>query len=114
MLGVVGPGTVAASMAAGEQATRRRDQAREALDRDLEAARYVADRAFRQYDATDPANRLVAGDLEARWNRALARVAEVESRIMAHEAASPAPVIDAAALPFLGANLKTAWPVSGI
>ena len=38
-----------------------RDQVREALGRDLEAARYAADRAFRQYDAADPANRLVAG-----------------------------------------------------
>ena len=67
-------------MAAAEQATQRRDQAREALDRDLEAARYAGDRAFRQYDAADPANRLVAGELEARWNQALARVAEVESK----------------------------------
>ena len=50
---------------------RSRDQAREALGRDLEAARYAANRAFRQYDAADPANRLVAGELEARWNRAL-------------------------------------------
>ena len=75
-------------MAAAERATQRRDQAREALDRDLEAARYAADRAFRQYDAADPANRLVAGELEARWNQALARVAEVESRIGAMAAAS--------------------------
>jgi len=109
LLGVVGPGAVAASMAAAEQATLRRDQAREALDRDLEAARYAADRAFRQYDAADPANRLVAGELEARWNQALARVAEVERRIMAHQAASPAPAIDAAALALLGANLKIVW-----
>jgi hypothetical protein len=96
-------------MAAAEQATQRRDQAREALDRDLEAARYAADRAFRQYDAADPANRLVASELEARWNQALARVAEVESRIIAHEAACPAPTIDAAALALLGGNLKTIW-----
>ena len=48
--------------------------------RDLEAARYTADRAFRQYDAADPANRLVAGELEARWNKALAHVAEVEAQ----------------------------------
>jgi hypothetical protein len=41
---------------------------RDALKRDLEAARYAADRAFQQYDATDPANRPVAGELEARWN----------------------------------------------
>jgi DNA invertase Pin-like site-specific DNA recombinase len=109
LLGVVGPGAVAASVAAAEQATGRRDQAREALDRDLEAACYAADRAFRQYDAADPANRLVAGELEARWNQALARVAEVESRIVAHGAACPTPAIDAAALVLLGANLKTVW-----
>ena len=57
--------------------------------RDLEAARYAADRAFRQYDAADPANRLVAAELEARWNRALARVSEVEAKIAAHDAATP-------------------------
>jgi len=35
-----------------KQASERRDQVREALGRDLEAAaRYAADRAFRQYDA---------------------------------------------------------------
>jgi hypothetical protein len=71
--------------------------------------RYAADRAFRQYDAADPANRLVAGELEARWNQALARVAEVESRIVAHQAASPVPALGAAALAFLGADLKTVW-----
>jgi DNA invertase Pin-like site-specific DNA recombinase len=109
LLGVVGPGAVVASMAAAEQAADRRDQAREALGRDLEAARYTADRAFRQYDAADPANRLVAGELEARWNQALARVAEVENKIVAHEAASPAPTIDPAALTSLGANLDTVW-----
>jgi DNA invertase Pin-like site-specific DNA recombinase len=109
LFGVVGPGAVAASMAAAEQAAQLRDQAREALGRDLEAARYTADRAFRQYDAADPANRLVAGELEARWNQALARVAEVESKIVAHEAASPTPAIDPAALALLGANLETVW-----
>ena len=109
LLGVVGPGAIAASMAAAEQATNRRDQTREALGRDLEAARYAADRAFRQYDAADPANRLVAGELEARWNQALARVAEVESKITAHEVASPVPAIDTAAIALLGANLKTVW-----
>ena len=108
LLGVVGPGAVAASMAAAEQAADRRDQAREALGRDLKRA-LSADRAFRQYDAADPANRLVAGELEARWNQALVRVADVESKIVAHEAASPAPTIDPAALTSLGANLDTVW-----
>jgi hypothetical protein len=87
LLDVVGPGAVAAATAAAKEAGERRDQVREALGRDLEAARYAVDRAFRRYDATDPANRLVAGELEARWNRALAHVAEVEGKIVAHDAA---------------------------
>ena len=82
---------------------------REALKRDLEAARYAADRAFRQYDAAEPANRLVAGELEARWNKALARVAEVEGKIAMHEAAQTGPVADPVSLATLGADLKTVW-----
>ncbi|WP_330085150.1 recombinase family protein [Methylocystis iwaonis] len=109
LLGVVGPGAIAASVAAAEEAAERRDQVRDALGRDLEAARYAADRAFRQYDAADPANRLVANELEARWNQALVRIADVESKIVAHEAASPTPTIDPPALALLGANLKTVW-----
>ena len=92
LLTVVGPGAIAAAVAAEKEATQRRDQVREALKRDLEAARYATDRAFRQYDAADPANRLVAGELEARWNKALARVAEVEGKIAAHDAAKVAPL----------------------
>jgi DNA invertase Pin-like site-specific DNA recombinase len=109
LLGVVGPGAIAAAIAATEEAVERRDQVCDALGRDLEAAHYAADRAFRQYDAADPTNRLVAGELEARWNTALVRVADLESKIVAHETASPTPTIDPAALALLGANLKTVW-----
>jgi hypothetical protein len=75
LLQVVEPGAIAAAVAAEAEAADRRDQVRAALLRDLEAARYAADRAFRQYDAADPANRLVTSELEARWNTALGRVA---------------------------------------
>lgn len=109
LLGVVGPGAVAVAAAAARQAGERRDQVRDALGRDLEAVRYAADQTFRQYDAADPANRLVAGELEARWNRSLARVAEVESKIATHDAARPIPVIDPASLGVLASNLKTVW-----
>jgi hypothetical protein len=85
LLGVVGPGAIAAAVAAEKQADQRRDQVREALLRDLEAARYAADRAFCQYDAADPANRLVAGELEARWNKALARVVPFPSPSLSDE-----------------------------
>ncbi len=109
LLGVVGPGAVAAAQEASSQAARQRDQVRDALGRDLEAARYAADRAFRQYDAADPANRLVAGELEARWNRALTKVGEIESKISAQDAAKPAVSVDPAALGLLASNLQTVW-----
>jgi hypothetical protein len=91
LLQVVAPGAIAAAVAAESEVANRRDQVRDALARDLQAARYAADRAFRQYDAIDPANRLVAAELESRWNDALARVAEVEKKIAAHEAVTPPP-----------------------
>ena len=109
LLSVVGPGAIAAATAAEQEAGRRRDQVRDALGRDLEAARYAADRAFRQYDAADPANRLVTGELEARWNKALAHVSEVEGRIAAHDAATPAVAIDPVSLGMLASNLETVW-----
>ena len=106
LLGVVGPGAVAAATAAANGARERRDRA---LSRDLEAARYAADRAFRQYDAADPAHRLVASELEARWNRALTHAAEVEAKIAMHDVATSAPLADPASFGILASNLKTVW-----
>jgi hypothetical protein len=109
LLAVVGPGAIAAAVAAEKEAGQRRDQVLDALARDLEAARYAADRAFRQYDAADPANRLVAGELEARWNQALARVSEVEGKVAAHNETVLAVVADPASLPGLASDLKAVW-----
>jgi len=91
LIQVIEPGAIAAAVEAEAQAACRRDQVRDVLMHDLEAARYEADRAFRQYDAADPQNRLVAAELEARWNRALTRVSEVQTRITDHDATAPCP-----------------------
>jgi DNA invertase Pin-like site-specific DNA recombinase len=109
LLAVVGPGAISAATAAEREAGQRRDQVRDALTRDLEAARYAADRAFRQYDAIDPANRLVASELESRWNKALTHVAEVENKIAAHNAITPATAIDPISLSSLASDLRTVW-----
>ena len=47
----------------------------------LQQARYEETYARRQYDAIDPDNRLVAGELERRWNDRLAAVARLEEQI---------------------------------
>ena len=100
------PAAVEAARAAEAQTTAQRDEAREALVRDLEAARYAADRAFRQYDAADPENRLVAGELEARWNRTLIRVAACETRIADHDAAAPRPALAPVSFDALAEDLQ--------
>ncbi len=79
------------------------------MTRDLEAARYAADRAFRQYDATDPENRFVAGELEARWNRALTRAAACEARIAEHDAAAPAPVSAPVSFDAMAEDFQAVW-----
>jgi DNA invertase Pin-like site-specific DNA recombinase len=50
---IVGPGAVAAATAVAKDAGERRDQVRGALGRDLEAARYAVDCAFRGIVSTD-------------------------------------------------------------
>src|SRR3712207_1433378 len=110
LLKVLEPAAVAAALEAETQAAQRRDRVREALLRDLQAARYAAGRAFRQYDAIDPANRLVAAELEARWNGALERAAEVEAKVAAHDAATPArDAATPASLAGLADHLRSVW-----
>src|SRR4030081_4015753 len=59
------------------------------LELSLQQARYEAAHARRQYDAVDPANRLVAGELERRSNEALQAVAKLEGEIAALIARRP-------------------------
>jgi hypothetical protein len=81
------------------------------LELSLQQARYEAAHARRQYDAVDPANRLVAGELERRWNEALRTVAKVEGEIAALIARRPPPLgwLERQQLMALGADLERAW-----
>jgi Recombinase/Recombinase zinc beta ribbon domain len=106
LLRVLEPGAIEAALQADQEESQRRDLVRDALTRDLEAARYAADKAFRQYDATDPANRLVAAELEL----ALERVAELESRIEKHMSETPAKTpTSPEQFVTLALDLKTVW-----
>lgn len=78
VLAALRPEGIAASVAAAEHSSRARTEKRRSLELALEKARYEARRCRRQYDFVDPDNRLVASELEARWNQALAQVAALE------------------------------------
>jgi DNA invertase Pin-like site-specific DNA recombinase len=81
ILTVLEPGAIEAAVLASEQETLQQDEIISALKRELEAAQYNARRAEKQYDTTDPDNRLVASELERRWNDALQKVQQLEARI---------------------------------
>lgn len=81
VLRVVEPGAIEAAEQAAEHAMDSHGELLSALEFDLKEARYTAERARKRYDVVDPTNRLVADELEARWNAALVRVDELEKRI---------------------------------
>jgi DNA invertase Pin-like site-specific DNA recombinase len=78
---VVRPAGVEASLRAAREEDSARADALRALETELEAATYASDRAWRQFDAIDPENRLVADELERRWNEALKHIKDIERRI---------------------------------
>ena len=77
----------------------------------LEQARYEAARARRQYDAIDPDNRLVAGELERRWNAALTTVRALEEELQELARQRPAALSaeERQRLLQMGADLEAAW-----
>lgn len=65
---------VEAALEAATRVAEQQQQRRHAWSLELEQARYEAHLASRRYEAVDPDNRLVAAELEARWNAALLRL----------------------------------------
>jgi len=85
---VLQPAALEAAVQAHRDERQHQNEVQAALERDLEAARYAANRAWKQFDAADPENRLVADELERRWNTALAQVHNLEERIAQQEGGS--------------------------
>jgi len=94
LLRVVRPAAIEAAIMATEQQAQAHSEVLDALLRDLEAARYRARRAERQYEAADPDNRLVAQELERRWNAALEAVRAIEARIGVETEGARATTVD--------------------
>jgi len=101
---------VEAAILAANQRASASDAKIAAVERELEAVRYEASLAARRYELVDPAKRHVARELEARWNGALERVAELERLIaeLRTTVAKP-PEIDRDLLMRLAHDLSAAW-----
>jgi DNA invertase Pin-like site-specific DNA recombinase len=70
-LSVVSPAKVEIALRALDEWEADRAEARKQRELQLQRADYEVELARRRYEATDPANRLVAADLETRWEEAL-------------------------------------------
>ena len=104
------PMGIEASLRALNGGCAEQKQKRRSLELALERARYDANLAQRQYDAVDPTNRLVAAELEARWNAALAKASEAEARLQAEpESLAPLDETQRQRLLALGGDLTAAW-----
>ena len=62
----------------------------QALQRQVEQLDYEAARAFEQYNEVDPRNRLVAAELESRWNAKLEELEKLRESVVQIEEQTPA------------------------
>jgi DNA invertase Pin-like site-specific DNA recombinase len=72
VLQAIEPAGIEAALKASELVALEDQERRRCVELALERAHYEAKRAERQFDAVEPENRLVAAELESRWNGALA------------------------------------------
>ncbi|MDE1147028.1 MAG: recombinase family protein [Azospirillaceae bacterium] len=115
VLRFLAPLGIEAALQAIEAREAEGSEARRQTELALTQARYEAELARRQYDAVDPGNRLVAAELERRWNDRLVEVHRLEERIGAFDANPRASfkAQDRARLMALGADIHTLWHHAG-
>jgi len=110
ILEAIAPAGIQASLDATEEFNRGRQEKRQSVELALEKARYQTQRAWRQYDGVDPENRLVAGELEARWNAALRHEAELEEQLASLDTERrELTMADRQRLLALGSDLPSLW-----
>ena len=105
------PLAVQAAVQALENVQGARDEQTEQKELALQQMRYEVARAQRQYDAVDPTNRLVATELERRWNAALHAQCQLEEdlTVLARERPSPLGAAAKQELLALAQDLPRLW-----
>ena len=114
VLRAIGGNAIEAAVEAAEKMRQHGGEQRRAVELELEQARYEAKLAGRRYEAVDPDRRLVAAELEARWNTALQKVQGLEERVREYDAAGKTPDIpDKEILLSLAQDLPAVWNAPG-
>jgi DNA invertase Pin-like site-specific DNA recombinase len=114
VLRAIGGNAVEAAVEAAERMRQHFREQRRAVELELEQARYEAKLSARRYEAVDPDHRLVAAELEARWNAALRKAQALEERVRDFDDAGKVPAIpDKEILLSLAQDLPAVWNSPG-
>ena len=107
---VLSPLGVRASLAALNEIGSELDDRRRALARQIEQLEYEAARASEQYHHVDARNRLVASELERRWNDKLEALGRARASLVEFEAGSrPVSAEQRAAIVAFGERFSDVW-----
>ena len=110
-LATLAPAGLQAALQAAEQLEANHDNALAQWRKQVERARYEAQRAERRYRAVDPDNRLVARSLETEWEKCLAALQTAETELVRREQQRPRELSadERASILTLGADLDRVW-----
>jgi DNA invertase Pin-like site-specific DNA recombinase len=111
ILEVVSPLGINAAVQAIEELEKKDNEIRYQRELALQEARFEAERRRRQYDVIEPENRLVASELEKRWNQSLEKVKELEQYLLelSGNASTQLSKQDKDCLLTLGDDIKKLW-----
>lgn len=110
LLSALQPTALQAAFEAYEKETQQGSRKIQALELALQQARYESQRARRQFDAVEPENRLVCGELEKRWDQALRAEAQAEQALeQARKSGVQLSQQDRARLAALAEDLPYTW-----
>jgi DNA invertase Pin-like site-specific DNA recombinase len=115
LLVAVTPHAVDAAISAAERATTLHTERLTALQHELDDARYEAALSQRRYEAVDPDKRLVARELESRWETSLERVSLLERKLeQVRTTLDQAPTFARERLLALAHDLPSVWNRAGL
>jgi hypothetical protein len=111
ILAAVRPAALEASLAAVADAERERVELTRHWQLRVDRISYEVDRAHRQYQACEPENRLVARELERRWEEALRQQRQLEEEFARWQRGAPSrlPEEDREAIRSLACDLPALW-----
>jgi DNA invertase Pin-like site-specific DNA recombinase len=111
VLAILEPASLELSLAAAEDIQRQRAVLEKQWQQRLERAGYDVDRARRQYSVVEPENRLVARELERRWEQVLLEQRQLQEQYdrFGHEQPATLTEVDRRMIQALSQDIPRLW-----